>query len=283
MVRVKTWWRGFLNFAVLFSFIFNFIFLIVLIALVIMIFDLKRGLVQPLVNGLHSSFVGLDESTIIATVKVNDVVPVKLSIPLSTNTVVVLTDNVPLRANATFNLPGGGGTINGSVSIVLPTGLKLPVSLNMTVPVDDKLPIALNVPVNIQVRDTQLHDPIDQLRSVLDPYVRLLNNLPNSWNEMWSFIGNAASGKPVDVFRPHAQSQNPWPGFRTGLGTPAPVPPTQLPPPVNNNQGQNGQAPPGTQPTVAFPPTGGAGQPTPSGPQPTPTRVVDMGIITPTP
>jgi hypothetical protein len=268
MVRVKTWWRSFMNFAVLFSFIFNFIFLIIVIALVMMLFDLKRGLVQPLVNGLHSSFVGLDQSTIIASVKVDDVVPVKLSIPLSANTVVVLTDNVPVRANATFNLPGGGGTINGAVSIVLPTGLKLPVSLNMTVPVDDKLPISLNVPVNIRVRDTQLHDAIDQLRLVLDPYVRLLNNLPNSWNEMWAFAGNLVSGKPVDVFRPNSQSLNPWPGFRSQgqNGTPAP-----------------GNATPGLQLTAPAPNSGGSGQPPPSGPQATATRVVDLGIITPTP
>ncbi len=277
MVRLKAFWRGFTNFAVVFSFIMNFVFLIVLIVLVIFIFDLKRGLVQPLVNGLHSSFVGLDEATLITTINVKDTVPVKLSIPFSTNTVVQLTDNVPLRANATFNLPGGGGTINGSVNIVLPTGLKLPIALSITVPVDDTLPINLTVPVNIRLKDTQLHDPFDQLRLLLDPFVRLLGNLPNDWGEVWSFIGNVLSGRQPSLFRPNQQSQHPWPGFRTGLGTPTIIGVT-----------------PGAADATAAPvdssgqpivPTAGnvaaTAAPINTTPAATPTRVNDLGIITP--
>lgn len=271
MVRLKAFWRGFSNFAVIFSFIMNFVFLMVLIVLVIFIFDLKRGLVQPLINGLHSSFVGLDEATIITTINVKDTVPVKLSIPFSTNTVVALTDNVPVRANATFNLPGGGGTINGSVNIVLPTGLKLPVSLSLTVPVDDKLPINLSVPVNIKLKDTQLHDAFDQLRGLLVPYVRLLGNLPNSWPEVWSFIGSVLGGNQPSLFRPNQQSENPWPGFRTGLGTPtiiAATPVAATATPFNTTNATN-------------PPGGASGQVTPLAPVGTPTRVNDLGIITP--
>ncbi len=290
MVQLKTWWQGFINVAVLISFVMNFILLIVLIVLVIFIFDIKRGFVQPLVDGLHSSFVGLDESTIITTIKVNDTVPVKLNIHLQANTSVILTDNVPVRANASFNLPGGGGTINGAVSIVLPTGLKLPVSLDLMVPVDDKLPIALNVPVNIRVKDTQLHDAVDQLRSLLDPYVRLLGNLPNNWSEVWAFGGNVLSGKQPSLFSPNQQSLHPWPGFHTGLGTPTPTPygtpstPLATPSfltPVFDQSGVTSV--PGTGDTSFLTPPA----PTSSGATDstliTPTHTNDLGIITPVP
>jgi hypothetical protein len=297
MVRLKQWWRGFVNVAIAISVIFNLIFIVVLLFVVMLLFDLKVGLVQPLVNGLHSSFVGLDESTIIATVLVDDIVPVKLNIPYSTNTTVRLTSPVPIRANATFNLPGGGGTINGAVSIVLPQGLDLPVALNLNVPVNDTLPVKLKVPVNIRIKDTQLHDPIDQLRLVLDPFVRLLNNLPNSWPEFWGFAAKVATGQGPDIFAPNKQSISPWPGFRTGLGTPIPIstptgepanpgtgqpqPPaanSTLPPPPSANPGNGGGLPtavpiqpaqPTPQPPAATPPP--PAQPAGGGPAVAPT------------
>lgn len=233
MVRARAWWRALRNIAIAVSVIFNIIFIIVLIFVVMLLFDLKRGLIQPIINGLDKSFYGLNESTIIAQVKVNDIVPVKLNIPFSTNTVVKLTGPVPLRANASFNLPGGGGTINGAVSITLPTGLELPVSLNLNVPVDDKLPVSLNVPVDIRIKDTQLTVPVNELRRTLGPYVLLLNNLPNTWGEFWPFMFNIIGGKQTNLLAPNSQSQNPWPEFQIAVATPLP-PGTQptLPPAV---------------------------------------------------
>ncbi len=284
MVRLKTWWQGFMNVAVLLSFIMNFVFLIVLIILVILIFDIKRGLVQPIVDGLHSSFVGLDQSTIISTVKVDSAVPVDLMIPLQTNTTVTLTGDVPVRANATFNLPGGGGTINGSVSIVLPTGLNLPVSLNLIVPVHDHIQVKLDVPVNIRVQDTQLHDPIDQLRSVLEPFVRLLGNLPNNWGEVWAFTGNILSGNPVNLLAPNQQSLHPWPGFRTGLGTPNPtLNAVATAAAISGTNIAPGSVDFGTPiPGVTIGAITGATVGTPI-PFMTPTHSADLGIITPMP
>jgi len=283
MVRLKAWWQGFINVAVLLSFVFNFIFIIVLIIVVILVFDIKRGLVQPLVDGLHSSFVGLDQATIITTIKVSDTVPVDLSIPLQTNTVVVLTDNVPVRANASFNLPGGGGTINGAVSIVLPTGLRLPVSLDLTVPVHDHLPVNLTVPVNIKLADTQLHDPFNQLRVLLEPYVRLLGNLPNGWGDVIPFIVNVANGTEPNLLRSNDQSRNPWPGFHTGLGPPntnPTAPPLATAPVDSNNGGSSNPAATPLPPSNGVPTVTTAAPLFPSGPA---TRVDDLGIITPVP
>ena len=218
MVKLREWRHAFATVAIAISVIFNIFFIFVLIALVMLIFDLKKDLLTPIVNGLHSSFVGLDEATIISSVQVDDTVPVKLNIPVSTNTVVTLTDNVPVRANATFSLPGGGGTINGAVSIVLPTGLQLPVALNINVAVDDKLPVKLKVPVNIRVKDIQLHDPVNQLRGVLDPFVRLLNNLPDNWPGLWSMIGHKLAGDDVNAARAQPAEPKPLAGLHDGAG-----------------------------------------------------------------
>ena len=73
---------------------------------------------------------------ILRTIDVDDG-SVIFDLPLNQTTDVVLTEDVPLFANATFTLPGGGGRINGRVDIVLPRDLVLPVRLDMTVPVND--------------------------------------------------------------------------------------------------------------------------------------------------
>jgi hypothetical protein len=294
------WWNAFRNIAIAISFIINFVLIVTLLIVVTLLFGIKGGILQPLVNGLYGSFVGLDQSTILTTIHVSDTVPVKLNIPLQTNTTVILTSDVPIRANASFNLPGGGGTINGMVNIVLPTGLKLPVSLDLLVPVNDKLPVVLNVPVNIRVQDTQLHDAISQLQSVLRPYVRLLGNLPDDWSGVPGFIGSMLNGN--NLLKPNQFSDNAWPGFHTGLGTPVPTLPgmptivlaTNTPymtpqpgtPSTNAISTPNSGAPNTITPNPLITPNvlpAVAATNAPATPAPKPTNAADMGIITPTP
>lgn len=288
MVRIQQWWRAVRNVAIAISVLFNIIFLFVLIILVMLLFDIKRTLINDLVFGLDKSFYGLNEATILANVQVKDDVPVKLNIPYSANTTVRLTAPVPIRANATFNLPGGGGTINGTVNIVLPSGLDLPVALNINVPVDDKLRVNLNVPVNIAIRDTQLTVPIQNLRKTLERYVLILGNLPNSWGEFWPYLANLLSGR-ANLLEDTKVHQNPWPDFVIAVSTPiAPGSPTQPVPPAPGTG--DGSAPPGPAPTLAPAALATLGAPpipngpvtaTPPGslPGPTATRVEDLGIV----
>src|ERR1041385_5271746 len=111
MVALKRWWNGFKTFAIIFSFITNFVLILVLLFVVLLIFQIKNGIAEPLVTGLHGSFVGLDEARILTTISVddtiqvndsinvkdtihvNDTIPVKLNIPLQQNTTVVLTSD----------------------------------------------------------------------------------------------------------------------------------------------------------------------------------------------
>jgi hypothetical protein len=199
---------------------------------------------------------------------------------------VVLTQDVPIAANATFTLPGGGGMINGRVDIVLPKDLILPVQLNMIVPVNTNIPINLPVAVKIPLKETQLHTPFLNLRDLLEPYVRLIDNLPDDWNEATDFTIDAIQGEGVNVLSPTEDSQNPW------KDTFEPLPPgtwdaEQAAKSQESSTGQDGEtaqpADTGSEGNDSAP-DGDSGEDTsqPDSPLgPTSTPVTDIGIITP--
>ncbi|MBN2471485.1 MAG: hypothetical protein JXN59_12240 [Anaerolineae bacterium] len=218
MQRFKSGWEAFKTIAILFSFIVNLVLVITLVVLVTLIFQIKGGIAEPLIDGLHASFVGLDKATIDRVIPVRETIPVQFDLPLQQNTTVVLTAPVPLQASAQFNLPGGGGTINGLVSLQLPQGMQLPVSLDLNVPVDTMLPVSLDVRALIPLEETQLHDPLENLRGLLDPFVRGLDNLPDNAQEGWAYLGQLVSGNAPDLLQPTIGSQYPWPGYSITAG-----------------------------------------------------------------
>ena len=210
MQEFRRWWNSFKTVAMLISFTINFVVIIVLAIVVMQIFHIKNGILEPLIDGLHENFVRMDDAVIERTIPVEDTIPVKFNLPLNQSTNVVLTDNVPLVAAATFTLPGGGGVINGRVDIVLPKGLVLPVQLNMTVPVDTTIPISLPVDVAIPLNETGLHTPFTNLRDLLEPYVRILDNLPERWYQVPDFTIDAIQGDDVYLLAPSEDSQHPY-------------------------------------------------------------------------
>ncbi len=257
MHKFRVWWNSFKTVAILISFIVNVVLLIVLLILLMQIFQIKNGILEPLIDGLHRNFVGLDEAVIVHTIEVNDEIPVVFDLPLDQQTNVVLTQDVPIAASATFTLPGGGGVINGRVDIVLPKDLVLPVQLNMMVPVNTEIPINLPVDVSIPLNETELHAPFDNLRSLLEPYVRAMDNLPGRWSDVPDFVVDAIQGEGVYLLAPTEDSENPWPG----------------PEAYNTDVMRNGETAPDD--------SGGAGQPDGFVPLPSATPVQDIGIITP--
>lgn len=212
MQRFRVWWNSFKTVAILFSFVLNFVLLVVLLIVLMQLFQIKNGILEPLVDGLHRNFVGLDEAVIERSITVDDEIPVVFDLPLNQRTNVVLVEDVPLMASASFTLPGGGGVINGRVDIVLPRDLVLPVQLNMMVPVDTDIPVNLLVDVKIPLNETQLHYPFDNMRSLLEPYVRVMDHLPDNWGEVPDFTIDALQGEGVNLVSPSEDSQNPWPG-----------------------------------------------------------------------
>lgn len=210
-------WR----FMVIFSFVVNVILVAVLLVLGVLIFDIKNNIATPLVTGLHSSFVGLDHATIDWTIPVRDEIPVQLDIPLQTNTVVTLTNPVPLSVNATIFRQGvdilGGPVI---VNLQLPTGLQLPVALDLNVDVDQMMPVELDVRAVIPLEETQLHDVADNLRLLLEPFAIALHNLPDDFGGALALGRDVISGNAPDLLAPNDYSRNPWPGYSmtAGLG-----------------------------------------------------------------
>ena len=215
---LRAFGRFFKNFMIIFSFIVNIVLIVVVLGLVLFIFDIKDNIVTPLVTGLHSSFVGLDESTIDWTIPVRDTIPVKFDLPLNQQTVVTLTHSVPLNVSATITLPGVGVLNNAQVYLNLPAGLELPVQLNLSVPVDQQLPVALDVRAVIPLNQTQIHDPVNNLRLVFEPIIRALYNLPNNFGDASQMVSQVMSGQRVDLLAENAYSRNPWPGFSRTAG-----------------------------------------------------------------
>jgi hypothetical protein len=218
MRGLRRFGRFFKNFMIVFSFIVNLVLVVVVVALVLVIFNLKNDVVTPLVAGLHSSFVGLDNATIDWTIPVRQTIPVQFDLPLHQNTVVRLTEAVPLSVGATINLPGVGQLNNAQVYLSLPAGLELPVQLDLTVPVDQQLPVSMDVRAVIPLSQTQLHDPVENLRLVFEPIVRALYNLPNNFGDAAQMVGNVLTGRPVDLMAENDYSRHPWPGYSLTAG-----------------------------------------------------------------
>jgi len=171
-------WQAFKSFAIIFSFTVNLVLLIGLILIAPLILPLVNQVAQPLVGGLSQSFAEMGEASIVRTIGVEDTIPVVFTLPLQTETEVVLTEAVPLSVNARFVLPGGGGAINGTVNIELPPGLILPVALDLQVPVNQTVPVNLDVAVDIPLHETELGVPFSRLQALFGPLDRFLVGLP---------------------------------------------------------------------------------------------------------
>jgi len=209
MERLQRFWDAFKNMAIVFSFVVNFILVVTLLVVSIpgvpALFSLKTGLLEPLLDDLDAAFVGLGESTIDTTLDLNQPAniafdlpldqPLGIDFPLTINqdTVVVLTENVPLNLDATFNLPAGGGVINGSVRLGLPPGTRLPIHLDMVVPVSSTIPVRMNVPVSetvpiqmavpvhIELGEAGLDPAVQALRAVFAPVRELVQDIPDGF------------------------------------------------------------------------------------------------------
>jgi hypothetical protein len=182
-------WDAFKTVALIFSFVVNIIFFIVLLAIAPLILPIVHDIVNPIVSGLNQSFVDMGEAEISRQIMVDDEIPISFTLPLDTETVVVVTQGVPLEnIPARFVLPGGGGYINGQVSLTLPAGLQLPVQLSLEVPVDQTIPVQLAVDVQIPLSETELGKPFNDLQGIFGPLDATLGNLPESNEDLFNRI-----------------------------------------------------------------------------------------------
>ncbi len=171
-------WQAFRNFAIVFSFVANIFFIVLLIAVVTLIIPSLKKVAEPMVSVMNQSFADINDAHIIRTIHVEDTIPINFELPVSTGTEVVLTEAVPMAVNTSFVLPGGGGTINGTVFFELPTGTILPVQLDLVVPVNQTIPVELTVDVDIPIEETELNEPFGDLQSIFRPLGEVLSRLP---------------------------------------------------------------------------------------------------------
>lgn len=180
-------WEAFKTFALIFSFIVNIVFFLVLLTIAPLILPIVNDIVNPLVSGLNQSFVDMGEAEINRVIMVDDEIPISFTLPLETETSVKLTQGVPLSGiPAQYVLPGGGGYINGFVSLTLPAELELPVYLSLEVPVDQTIPVQLAVDVQIPLDETELGKPFNDLQAIFGPLDKTLGSLPVSNEDLFN-------------------------------------------------------------------------------------------------
>jgi hypothetical protein len=177
-------WQAFKTFAIIFSFAVNLLLLLVLLLMAPLILPIVSQIAVPIVGGLNTSFVEMNNAKIEQTIIVDDTIDIDFIQPLQRETTVVLTEQVPLSIPARFDLPAGGGSINGIVSLQLPAGLPLPVFLDIEVPVAQTIPVRLEVEVEIPLNETELGVPFARLEGIFSPLDALLRGLPSNSEEL---------------------------------------------------------------------------------------------------
>jgi hypothetical protein len=166
----------------------NIFLLIILISLGRHVFEFKKVAKDQLVAGLYRSFILMDQARIKTTIPVETTVPARFDLPLETDTIVVLTEDT-LIDNARVTLNTGGLFIQSApTDITLPAGTRLPVHLELVVPVEETIPVNIDVDVDIPIQDTELHEAIIGLQQVVSPYYELLEQIPDSWDAVFSSI-----------------------------------------------------------------------------------------------
>ena len=83
MRPIRVWWNAFKTVALFISFTVNMVLLIVVLLLVMQLFQIKNGILEPLIDGLHRNFVGLDKAVIERTNDVDDEITVEFVVPLN--------------------------------------------------------------------------------------------------------------------------------------------------------------------------------------------------------
>lgn len=128
-----------------------------------------------LLGGLHENFVKMDAANIRTTIHVEKDIPVQFTLNVSGSTNVTLSENVAISGALVTVNTGGLNINNARANIVLPAGTVLPIFIeNLVVPVDKTVPAILDVPVDIPLRETELHEPFVGLQKVVEPYYCLL-------------------------------------------------------------------------------------------------------------
>lgn len=174
MPRREKFLRALWTLASLISMIFNVVVIVVVVVAFWAYRDIKlpenidATMLNKLLGGLYSNFEKLDQATIKTVIPVDAQIPLDISVPVQTTTQITLANSVVIP-NARVVINTGGLNINSNARVTLPAGTPLSVNLNFTLPVQTSIPVHLDVPVNIPMKDTELHEPFVGLQDVVRP------------------------------------------------------------------------------------------------------------------
>jgi hypothetical protein len=169
---------------------------VILIALLFILVDMIAGLqftandqVSGLLGGLYGNFVKMDNATISRVIPVDANIPLNFEVPVHLAGIQTQATQIQLAEDAVIKeahvrITEGGVQIDARrAEVILPAGTRLSVNiqglnLDFNVPIQQTIPVHLDVPVNIPMRETQLHEAFFGLQQVVEPYYCLVE--PNA-------------------------------------------------------------------------------------------------------
>ena len=129
--------------------------------------------VSGLLGGLYHNFVRMDQATITRTIPVDANIPINIEVPVKTTTRIFLAEQAVIDSPRVF-IRTGGLTLDAPALVTLPAGTPLMVTLDFPLTVKNTIPVHLDVPVNIPLRETELHEPFVGLQQVVEPWYCLV-------------------------------------------------------------------------------------------------------------
>ena len=158
-----------------------------------------QGQANGLLGGLYNNFVKMDAASIRTTIAVDANIPLDIVVPVQTTTQITIAEAAVIP-NAHVRINTGSLNIDANAQVTLPAGTPLTVRLDFPLTVQNSIPIHLDVPVNIPLKDTELHEPFVGLQKVVEPYFCMLQ--PNTVVHGVNVCATAAQVLPFTIATP---------------------------------------------------------------------------------
>jgi hypothetical protein len=112
---------------------------------------------------------GLRSSSIDYVVRLDQSLPVSLTVPFSTTLVVPINTTFPINTDfkVTLRTPLGDYPVTVPVQSSVPVNMETSVPVRLSVPISTSVPVSLNVPIHISLAQTTLGTSLEQLETYL--------------------------------------------------------------------------------------------------------------------
>lgn len=178
-----TWFFFGLEFLVIVSLALNVAILVYAWRIRTQVVDLRTTVTGMLERAI-SDLQGFENLSMHFTVRVDDHIPVRSTLPVRDTVMIALKAQVPIRQTLTSDVMVNTPLLNTKVpiSVMVPLELEVPINLNVPVevnsdiPVRMDIPVTLDVPVKLDLAQTELGSFIDQVRGSLTALKALLDD-----------------------------------------------------------------------------------------------------------